>query len=505
MADENLPLPASRGTNEGLVLDNTMLRIDKGRVAPPSDADEAPRPPRVEHIPWGYGRDLIKAMVVDPNRLYLYWEVTDPGIAKARQGLGPGGKDAWLSLRIYDTTGRIFDGTNAHGYIDIKVERSDRQWFVHIGKPASTHVIEIGLKSLEGYFVRIARSGRADFPRFEPSSDGTVDWLSVRSATGPVGDPSRGSAPSGGAPGPEPAKGGGPHPGAEGAPPGIVGPAGLESKIWQEQTTEGPVHLTEWSWQGWQEVFHTQWIEGRRFLEWSTPLLRTNWEAGPFPFAVESPGVVEEHFEGPVTVYPLEGGRTRVVYGPWQVTIRGLGAKAEGRVIARWEVETSWVVSMGFERVVRELSPGVAPRAPGELAAMMGSSEAVGASERRWLSASELRMRGASELHVLGASELRLRGASELVLGGASERRIQGGSERRWLGASEYGWGGASELASAGATENIALGASERMGSSERLSPRGTPEGVGGSEVRFGSSETPYAIDEGERPSHERR
>ena len=152
---------------------------------------------RVEHIPWGYGRDRITAMVVDPNRLYVYWELTDPSIDKARQGLGPAGKDAWLSLRIYDTTGRIFDGTNAHGYFDIKVDRSDRHWFIHIGKPASTHLIEIGLKSLEGFFVRIARSGRADFPRFEPSSDGTVDWLSVRSATGPVGDPSRGSAPAG--------------------------------------------------------------------------------------------------------------------------------------------------------------------------------------------------------------------------------------------------------------------------------------------------------------------
>ncbi len=481
MADENIPLVSSRGTNEGLVLDNTMLRIDKGRVAPPSDADLEPRPPRVEHIPWGYGHDLIKAMVVDPNRLYLYWEVTDPSLVKARHELGAGGKDAWLSLRIYDTTGRIFDGTNAHGYIDIKVERSDRQWFVHIGKPASTHVVEIGLKSLEGYFVRVARSGRADFPRFEPSSDGTVDWLSVRSATGPVGDPSPGSGPAGGSPEDPPAPSGvrGATTTARAAG-GIVGPAGLEAQIWQEQTTEGPVHLTEWSWQGWQEVFQTQWIEGRRFLEWSTPLLRTNWEAGPFPFAVESPGVVEEHFEGPVTVYPLERGRTRVVYGPWQVTIRGVGAKAEGRVIARWQVETSWVVSMGFERVVRELSPGAIARAPGEVAAMAGSSEALGASERRWLSASQLRMRGASELHMLSASELRLRGASENILGGASERRIVGASERRWLGASESGWGGASESGLGGASEVL----------------------VGSSENRPGA---PYAIDEGASLPYEKR
>jgi hypothetical protein len=499
MADENLPLPAPRGTNEGLVLDNTVLRIDKGRVTPPSDVEEEPRVPRVEHIPWGYGRDLIKAMVVDPNRLYLYWEVTDPAIAKARQGLGPGGKDAWLSLRIYDTTGRIFDGTNAHSYTDIKVERSDRQWFVHIGKPASTHVIEIGMKSLEGFFVRIARSGRADFPRFEPSQDGTVDWLSVRTSTGPVAHSQRGSGPGGGPPGGEGAAGPGGGGGPGGAGGGIVGAAGFET-VWHEHITQGPVHLTEWSWQGWQEVFQTQWIEGRRFLEWSTPLLRTNWEAGPFPFAVESPGVVEEHFEGPVTVYPLEGGRTRVVYGPWQVTIRGLGARAEGRVIARWEVETSWVVSMGFERVVRELSPGAVGRAPGETVVLMGSSEAVGASERRWLSASELRMRGSSEVHMLSASELRLRGASEVILAGASERQMQGGSERRWIGASEWRWGGGSEVAWAGASENVGLGASERMGSSERM---------GGSESRFGSSEnrppSPYAIDESEPLSHEKR
>ena len=161
-----------------------------------------------------------------------------------------------------------------------------------------------------------------------------------------------------------------------------------------------------------------------------TDFLRTNWEAGPFPFAVESPGVIEEHFEGPVTVYPLEGGRTRVVYGPWQVTIRGVGARAEGRVIARWEVETSWVVSMGFERVVRELSPGAVPRRLAKAPCSWGAPKhwvrASAAGSRRVSFACEV-----SELHMLSASELRLRGASELILGGASERRCQGGSERR--------------------------------------------------------------------------
>src|SRR5262249_2432050 len=83
---------------------------------------------------------------------------------------------------------RMFDGTNAHGYFDIRVERSDRQWLMDVGKPTSTAVVELGLKSLEGYFVKIARSGRVDFPRDRRVPDGPSQWLTVR-AEGGYGSP----------------------------------------------------------------------------------------------------------------------------------------------------------------------------------------------------------------------------------------------------------------------------------------------------------------------------
>ncbi len=84
------------------------------------------RGPVREHIPWGYGENRVTALPVDPDRLYVYWEVTDEAIANARRGLGAAGDTAWLSLRVYDVTGRIFDGTNAHAYFDHRVERHDR-------------------------------------------------------------------------------------------------------------------------------------------------------------------------------------------------------------------------------------------------------------------------------------------------------------------------------------------------------------------------------------------
>jgi hypothetical protein len=195
-------------------------------------------------------------------------------------------------------------------------------------------------------------------------------------------------------------------------------------------------------------------------IEWQGPLIRTSWEAGPFPYPVEASPYVEERYDGKVTVRSVEGW-THIVYGPWQVVIRGLGARAERKVLAIWETYRSWVDHP--DAAAHTLVRGT--HTPG------GSEQlALGASERRWRAASELRLGGASEVFRLGASELRYLGASETLYSGASEWRLRGASELRFLGASQWLYGGASEQRSAGASEWLYPGASERahLGASER-------------------------------------
>jgi hypothetical protein len=154
------------------------------------------------------------------------------------------------------------------------------------------------------------------------------------------------------------------------------------------------------------------------------------------------PGPVTERFVGGRRVY-RSGEHVHVVYGPWEVLIRGVDAHKERTVLSRWETYRSSVTEESVEETI-------------EVTGAAGSSERLfaGASGRRGIAGSEVRLGGASEAWYLGASELRMRGASEYAYLAASERMLRGASERLLRGASERRLGGASEQLTRGASEH---------------------------------------------------
>jgi hypothetical protein len=428
-------------------------KFDVGEGAEPDLA--ALRAESAASIPWGYGRDRITAMPVDPDRLYAYWEVTDDAIARARSGLGAGGEGAYLCLRLYDITGRIFDGTNAHVYYDSGIDRSQRQFFFQVGKPSSEAVVEIGLKSHEGYFVRISRSGRVTFPRRSPNVGGEAEWMTVRVSTGQV----EGAFGGGTAPGAAPAPGPGSPGGWAGGHEGNFGPDGvhfghgftdLRRLLWGGRNEEAfrPQYLR------WEEIAETE-IDAEVIRSWtwqSGDMQTDSWTSGPFSYPVAAPVPVQETYGGPARVF-RSGSRTHVVWGPWQVVIKGLGAHAAREELGRWEIYRSWSAT-GWQ-VVRTSGDGTTFGTGGS-GARLGASELRlgGASERFRLGASELRLGGASERSFIGSSELRLGGASERSFAGGSELRLAGGSETRLAGGSELRLGGGSETRLGGGSED---------------------------------------------------
>lgn len=431
--------PATDGVPAGEPVAPVAHKFELARPAA-AEAKPAMKPEPTRDIPWGYGRDRVTAMAVDPDRLFVYWEVLEESIAKAVAALGKGGNGAWLNLRIYDTTGRIFDGTNAHDIMDQGLDRSARQWFFTLGRPTSEAIVEIGMKAHDGGFQKIARSGRVEFPRRDQTGWTEPEWLTVRADGGKV---ERAWTARIGRAGAEPqgAQGrGGTNQdgGATDAPAGgtttvapweaiIRTPLGESSQV----ESEG----------GWTEVEVSTGFEAHRTVTWEEHGMVSSWHEGPFTYPVEIPDPVRELSVGKTRVFK-QGARTHVVYGPWQVTIRGLGATSKRAVISRWEVYRSWGAEEGSIREVVSTSGG----GEGGLEFTGGShGRFLGSSERRWGSASELRLGGSSEVFYVGASERRLGGASERMYAGASERLLRGSSERMLKGSSERMLKGASE------------------------------------------------------------
>ncbi len=482
-----------------------------------------------EDIPWGYGENRVTVMARDPDWLYVYWEITDDAIDEARHRLGRGAHDAWCCLRIYDTTGRVFDGANALSYFDIAIDRTSRDWFVHVGKPRSSCHVEIGVKSRHGDFQPVARSGRTDFPRKRPAQDVSVEWLTVEDAApnakplpvttpyisrfdGPVPDIATNVQP----PPPQTHQ-------RHIVPYRVIVDQHVEhretwQRTWTERRTfawstrvshrfEGAYH--RWSipwvsdswrteWQGEDRAF--DWIRPLHSLTWTHAGAPETWEMAPYPGDSAAPGRVLVRFVGESHVLQHDSRFERVMTGPWEVVIHGLSFGAPHRrvlgtwllhrtepimpVAARWELTAERVWHDGFvrEHVMLGASESqvTVERGASELWVLggseqlwLGASEAMGGSEQLWLGASELRAAGASELIAgwevawLGASEMTLEMTSALLARGASERSAFGASEVFALGASERIWLGAEEVFVQASSE--LLGVQELVGASEQV------------------------------------
>jgi hypothetical protein len=443
-------------------------------------------------LPWSYGENRVTAVVRDPDSAYLYWEITDEALAAARLRLGPAGAGGWCNLRVYDTTGRTFDGTNANDYFDIRVDRNDREYFLMIRRPTSTMHVEVGVKSDEGFFQPVARSGRAEFPRHDPSPNTALEWMTITSDDAPpAAAPCRSRFG-----GPEPSL-----PPREGAGyvdvwraayapsmPTDTQQTTREHASWSGATVHRhrSAHIERW----WHlDEWRAEWRGGLRFSRWvgrAGEQGTMTWHEGPFPIELSDPERIAIELLGEPPVHLQAEGTEFTVYGPWRVVIRGFETEPRRRVLSTWSMRWVRATTPMIERwghvVEHELVSGydrehvVLGASERQLLLERGASERwrLGGSERVWMGASEWVAWGASETLFLGASQFGWAGASALLYRGASER----------IGASEWMRLGASEWVRLGASEW--MGASEWLGGSERAgaSPLG-----GASERSFGESE----------------
>jgi hypothetical protein len=404
----------------------------KAAPAAPAVPDLRPAPaPVFGNIPWGYGDNRMTAMARDPRNLFAYWEVTDEGFEGARKKIGD--PNAGLAIRVYETTGRIFDGLNPNHFWDIGVDRGTNCYYLHVGRPGAVFHLDIGAKSGSGAYAPIARSGAVEMPREWVSGDGRVEWSSMMRSGAAASYHHRFVPRPGGPPPPQSSFDTG---------------AGREpDQIFQSLAGEG------WKRSEWVESL----MDGRvvRWIRWSGPFI-----AERLPVALTGTWHrIEVLFEGERRTVKFEG-REQHFFGPWKIVMEAVGPRGERRFVQQWMMRKSWTTEEG--RVVVET--------PAILRSILGGQRVVweqSGSEARMLKetwGSEMLQRGASEWAWRGASETLMAGASETEFVGGTETLYLGGTESQFRGASEQWWFGASETLGGGASEQSHLGGSERLG-----------------------------------------
>ncbi len=106
-------------------------------------------------LPEEYGENSISALVVDPNTVFVDWEVIPKDIAD---------KDGDLNLRFYDVTGIEFNEWNAHAVIDVLINKRVGNGFFDIRMPGRDVVVAVGLLNAGNDFMPVVRSEMVSFP-----------------------------------------------------------------------------------------------------------------------------------------------------------------------------------------------------------------------------------------------------------------------------------------------------------------------------------------------------
>jgi hypothetical protein len=128
----------------------------------PAGPPVRPAPEATWDLAWRYGRDVARLLMVDPEKLFFFWEVTDE---TARRSVGRKGK---LSARLLRLDGGERSVGVAEGVFSVM------NWYWEV-EPQARYRAEVGWLGPEGFESWLTSNAIAT-PRLSTNVTGEVVW-----------------------------------------------------------------------------------------------------------------------------------------------------------------------------------------------------------------------------------------------------------------------------------------------------------------------------------------
>ncbi len=130
-----------------------------------------------QELPSQYGVDKMVLMVRDPWWLYTYWEIKQETVERLKSELKDEFYKAKRTLRIYDISNIIFNGSNANSFFDIEIHEFANNWYIDTAGPGRSWCVDLGLQLSDGRFITILRSNAVQTPLDGPSWITDEEWM----------------------------------------------------------------------------------------------------------------------------------------------------------------------------------------------------------------------------------------------------------------------------------------------------------------------------------------
>jgi hypothetical protein len=148
-------------------MEEVMTKRELPTSGRPAGPPPRPAPEATYDLAWRYGRDLARLHMVDPEKLFFFWEVTDE---TARRAAGRPGK---LSARLVHLPGKE-GGTERTAHTAEGVF-AVMNWYFEV-EPLARYRGEVGWLGADGTFEPWLVSNLIETPRLSVNMTGEVVW-----------------------------------------------------------------------------------------------------------------------------------------------------------------------------------------------------------------------------------------------------------------------------------------------------------------------------------------
>lgn len=129
-------------------------------------------------LPEGYGETRIVLLPRDPHWMYTYWEITEQ---TAREIKAKYGEEIFVTAQHTLRMHEVVDGDGRSlRYVDVGIFLDAKNWYLRADKEKSSWFVELGLKTVDGNFIVLAKSNIIRLP--SASVSGVMDerWVTVK-------------------------------------------------------------------------------------------------------------------------------------------------------------------------------------------------------------------------------------------------------------------------------------------------------------------------------------